>query len=89
MKSVLAILLSITLIGCSIVTPVKRSFPERPAGLSEGCPELQEATKDTKELSKLLDVVVVNYSTYYECRVKIEAWDEWYKEQKKIFDEVK
>jgi hypothetical protein len=89
MRSLLALLLAVTLVGCSLVTPVTRSFPDRPAGLKEDCPELQEATAETKELSKLLDVVVVNYSTYYECRVKIEAWDEWYQEQKKIFDEVK
>jgi hypothetical protein len=89
MKSLLTAVLALTLVGCSIVTPVKRNFPERPTELTKGCPELQEATKDTKELSKLLDVVVVNYSTYYECRVKMEAWDEWYNEQKKIFNEVK
>jgi hypothetical protein len=89
MRSLLALLLAVTLVGCSIVAPVKRNFPDRPAGLKEGCPELQEATAETKDLSKLLDVVVVNYSTYYECRVKIEAWDEWYQEQKKIFDSVK
>ena len=89
MKSLLTVVLALTLVGCSIVTPVKRNFPDRPAELTKGCPELQEATADTKELSKLLDTVVVNYSTYYECRVKMEAWDEWYQEQKKIFDEVK
>lgn len=89
MKSLFTVVLVLSLLGCSVVTPVKRTFPERPAELTKGCPELQEATADTKELSRLLDVVVVNYSTYYECRVKMEAWDEWYQEQKKIFDEVK
>jgi hypothetical protein len=88
MKSLLTAVLVLSLVGCSVVTPVKRNFPERPAELTKECPELQEATTDTKELSKLLDVVVINYSTYYECRVKMEAWAEWYQEQKKIFDEV-
>lgn len=89
MRSLLIAIAALTLVGCSVVTPVKRNFPAVPEELKTGCPELAEATKETKELSKLLDVVVVNYATYYECRVKVEAWQEWHKEQKKIFDEVK
>jgi hypothetical protein len=89
MKSLLTVLLAVSLVGCSVVTPVKRNFPDIPPELTKACPELEEASKETKELSKLLDVVVVNYTTYYECRVKIDAWLEWHKEQKKIFDSVK
>lgn len=88
MKSLFTVVLVLSLLGCSVVTPVKRTFPEHPAELAKECPELQEATADTKELSRLLDVVVINYSTYYECRVKMEAWAEWYQEQKKIFNKV-
>lgn len=88
MKSLLTSILLCSLVACSVVAPVKRNFPEHPAELAKECPELQEATADTKELSRLLDVVVINYSTYYECRVKMEAWAEWYQEQKKIFNKV-
>lgn len=89
MKTLLILISAVLLTGCLETVPVKRTFPDIPPELAKSCPELQEAARDTKELSKLLDVVVVNYSTYYECRVKIDAWLEWHKEQKKIFEQVK
>lgn len=89
MKKLFLLLPVFLLAGCLESVPVKRNFPDIPAELKTACPELEEATKETKELSKLLDVVVVNYTTYYECRVKVDAWLEWHKEQKKIFEEVK
>lgn len=73
------------LTGCLATAP---KFPNIPPELKTACPELQEAAKETQELSKLLDVVVVNYSTYYECRVKVDAWLQWHKEQKEIFDKA-
>jgi hypothetical protein len=36
-----------------------------------------------------MEIVVDNYSTYYECRVKVDAFLQWHQEQKKIFEEVK
>lgn len=89
MKKLLLLIPAMLLTGCLESVPVKRGFPDIPPELKVACPELQEATKDTKELSKLLDVVVVNYSTYYECRVKVDAWLQWHNDQKKIFEEVK
>jgi hypothetical protein len=89
MKRLLLLIPAILLAGCLETVPVKRTFPDVPPEIAKACPELQEATSDTKELSKLLDVVVVNYSTYYECRIKIDAWLQWHKEQKAIFDSVK
>ncbi len=81
----LLLLPTVLLAGCLTTTP---KFPDIPPELQKACPELQEATKDTKELSKLLDVVVVNYQTYYECRVKVDAWLQWHKDQKEIFDKA-
>jgi hypothetical protein len=81
----LAIIPALFLTGCLATAP---KFPAIPDELKTPCPELQEATKDTQELSKLLDTVVVNYSTYYECRVKVDAWLEWHKQQKEIFDKA-
>ena len=89
MKKLLLLVPAFLLAGCLESVPVKRSFPDIPPELTKACPELQEATKDTQELSKLLDVVVVNYTTYYECRVKVDAWLQWHQDQKKIFEEVK
>jgi hypothetical protein len=76
---------TLLLTGCLTTAP---KFPDIPEELKTACPELQEATKETQELSKLLVVVVVNYSTYYECRVKVDAWLQWHKQQKEIFNKA-
>lgn len=73
------------LTGCLTTAP---KFPDIPPDLQKACPELSEVVNGTVELSKVLDVVVVNYSTYYECRVKVDAWLEWHKQQKEIFDKA-
>jgi hypothetical protein len=83
MKNLLLIPVILMLSGCLATAP---KFPDVPAELLTSCPELNEVATETKELSKVLDVVVVNYSTYYECRVKVEAWTEWYKQQKNIYN---
>lgn len=76
---------AILLSGCLATAP---KFPDAPPELQRSCPELNEVAQGTKELSKMLDTVVVNYSTYYECRVTVDAWIEWHKQQKEIFDKV-
>jgi len=81
----LIISLVLCLSGCLSTAP---KFPEIPPELQKACPELNEVANGTKELSTVLDVVVVNYSTYYECRVKVDAWLEWHKSQKRIFNEA-
>jgi hypothetical protein len=83
MKSLFLIPVVILLSGCLATAP---KFPDAPPELMTKCPELNEVAGGTKELSKVLDVVVINYSTYYECRVKLEAWQEWHKSQKEIYD---
>jgi hypothetical protein len=39
--------------------------------------------------SQLLDRVVENYGSCHENAEKLRAWQEWYREQKKIFESVK
>jgi hypothetical protein len=85
MKLLFLILIALVLSGCLATAP---KFPDVPQELLTNCPELNEVQKGTTELSKVLDTVVVNYSTYYECRVKVEAWAEWYKQQKSIYDKA-
>ena len=83
----IAVLLSTLLLsGCLSTAP---KFPDVPEHLKSGCPELNEVANGTTELSKVLDTVVVNYSTYYECRVKVDAWLEWHKSQQKIYNDAK
>lgn len=37
--------------------------------------------------SEIVETVVENYSRYNELREKLISWQEWYKDQKKIFEE--
>lgn len=89
LPTVIAIILFVMLIclaGCSTVVPVTAKFPNKPNN-TELCPALDEA-KDNVKLSELTVTVAKNYSTYYECAVKVETWNEWYEKQKRIFEGV-
>lgn len=88
MNRLLIVLSVILLAGCGITTPVKRTFPEVPSELKQACPDLLQTTP-TEKLSDVLEVVTENYSQYHECRIKVDAWNEWYNTQKQIFDSVK
>ena len=87
MKYLVALTL-IFLSGCSTVVPVKINFPAAPEELTKPCPDLYKVEPGTKELSKTLEVVVKNYSKYHECRIKVDAWNEWYKDNKEIFESL-
>jgi hypothetical protein len=78
----------IVLSGCSTTVPVTVKFPEVPTELMSTCPDLKQ-TPPTSKLSDVLQVVTDNYSQYYECRVKLDSWIEWYKTQRTLFEELK
>lgn len=82
------LLLLILLCGCSTTVPVKAKFPDAPEALMEKCLPLVKLQENAK-LSDVAKNVSYNYSLYHECAVKNESWQEWYINQKKIFDEVK
>lgn len=84
----LALIPVVLLTGC-LATPVKRNFPEVPQELLTACPDLSAVSADTDKLSDVLKVVTANYGQYQECQIKVDAWTEWYKTQKQIFDSVK
>ena len=84
----LILALMIALSGCSTTVPVTVKFPEAPKELMSTCPDLKQ-TPPTSKLSDVLQVVTDNYSQYYECRVKLDSWIEWYKTQSKLFEELK
>ena len=82
------LLMPLLLAGC-LSTPVNRTFPAVPDDLKIACPSLQEVDSDTTKLSTVVTVVVENYGSYQECKIKVDTWIEWYKDQKRIFDSVK
>jgi len=73
--------------GCSTTVPVAAKFPEPPK-YTTPCPALQKLP-DGAKLSDVANTVTVNYSTYYECAVKVDQWAEWYEIQKRIFEGIK
>lgn len=82
------LLLVLLLTGCSTTVPVTSKFPEPPKYSLQTCPQLQ-LLKEGAKLSDVATTVTINYSTYYECAVKNDAWNEWYQIQKNIYESVK
>jgi len=88
MKKLIAVISLLALAGCSTTVAVKRNFPEAPEAIMVKCPDLAQL-KDDAKLSDVAKTVTLNYTAYYECGVKLDAWIEWYQTQKKIFETVK
>ena len=88
MKKYLILLVAL-LAGCSTTVPVTAKFPEAPKSLTEKCPELKKLDKENVSIVDLHTVVVENYTSYHECAIKVEVWNEWYLKQKEIFESIK
>ena len=82
------LLILLMLVGCSTTVPVTAKFPEIPDRLMQKCPQLEKLGNEAK-LSDISKTVTINYTTYYECAVKNDAWIEWYNIQKHIFEGIK
>ena len=82
------IILAFLATGCSTTVPVTAKFPNVPERLLVRCPQLEKLENEAK-LSDISKTVTNNYTTYYECAVKHDAFVEWYKIQKNIFESVK
>lgn len=83
----LLIALTVLVSGCSTTVPVTMKFPEKPADV-DACPQLKKLD-DSAKLSDVSTTLNNNYTTYYECSVKNDTWNEWYQTQKRIFEKVK
>jgi hypothetical protein len=84
----LTILFVVLLTGCSTTVPVVAKFPEVPQHLLVKCPQLNKVNDDAK-LSDIAKTITGNYTEYYSCAVKNDAWIEWYQLQKIIFEGIK
>lgn len=77
------ILASLFLAGCVNTMP---KWPDAPRVGT--CPKLDDAMPSEK-LSELLSTVTKNYGKYHECSARTEAWEQWYRDQKKIYEDAK
>jgi hypothetical protein len=87
MKKILIALCVVGLVGC-VSVPVTQKFPKANDSLQTPPPKLKEIP-DGAVASVIFDTVVENYGTYHEVATQLKGWQQWYVEQKKIFDGVK
>jgi hypothetical protein len=62
---------------------------KRPNGAIERCDSLRKIEGDKVAITEMLKVVVQNYGMYYECAAKVDGWNDWYQEQKRIYESIK
>ena len=85
---VLLFIVAVLVTGCSTAVPVAMKFPKPPGKAAMArCPNL-EKLPDSVKLSDISHVITINYTTYYECAIKADAWQEWYQVQKIIFEKA-
>ena len=87
MKKLLIISLVAVLAGCMTV-PVTQNFPKASDTLHGPPSALKEIPADSSA-TQVFDIVIENYGTYNEVANQLSGWQQWYVEQKKIFDGVK
>ena len=81
--------LALVLAAWSTPVPVSQRFPDVPKALVERCDSLRKIEGDKVAITEMLKVVVQNYGMYYECAAKVDGWNDWYTEQKRIYESVK
>jgi len=87
-KLILILIASLLLLcGCGKAKYIIE-FPMYPVSLETSCSELSLIKENEDKLSEVLVVVVDNYGKFHECKAKVDAWIEWHREQKKIFEEI-
>lgn len=81
--------LTLALSACTTIVPVAQTWPEPPGLHSmQPCPNLTKLPENPT-LSQVAKTVVGNYSEYYQCAVKLEAWQEWYQRHQIIHKRLK
>ena len=83
------IVLAFLITACSTAVPVTQNFPVAPAMLKEKCPELKTIQGEKISIVDFTKVVSENYTTYYQCAGRTDAWIDWYNQKKKIWEDAK
>jgi outer membrane lipoprotein-sorting protein len=85
---VIFIVLAFLITACSTAVPLTAGFPEAPAMLKEKCPPLKTIEGERVSIVDFTKTVSENYTTYYQCAGRTDAWIEWYNQQKKIWEDA-
>lgn len=93
MNKLSLLIVVLLLSGCSLFkqsVPIVPKFPDAVPELLKKCEELRKVDiHDKVAITDLLKVIVNNYTLYYECSTRVEGWQDWYNEQKKLFENIK
>jgi hypothetical protein len=81
----IVVLTAVLLTGCATVVPVRAKFPDAPELLMQKCPALTKLNDDPT-LSDVAKTVANNYTSYHECAVLVNGWQDWYQIQKNIYE---
>ena len=76
------------LAACSTAVPLTPGFPDAPGMLMEKCPELKTIAGEKTTIVEFTKTVSDNYTTYYQCAGRTDAWIDWYNQQKKIWEQL-
>ena len=85
---VIFIVLAFLITACSTAVPLTQSFPEAPVMLKEKCPPLKLIEGEKVSIVDFTKTVSENYTTYYQCAGRTDAWIDWYNQQKKIWEDT-
>jgi len=89
MKKLLLFCVAFTITGCTPITvPVTAKFPDAPPVLMEKCEPLDTITQEQIVFSDFLKTVTKNYTKHHQCAKMVEHWQDWYKQQKEIFESI-
>lgn len=82
------ILASVLFLSSCALAPVKHDFPKVPNSFLEQPKELK-IIPENSSFSVMLDAMLDNYTSYYMLAERIKSWQQWYLQQKQIFEEAK
>ena len=88
---VLILSFALFLSGCAMFqkpVPVAPQWPDVPLQLTKKCEELKSIAGEKISITDMMKVIIENYSLHYQCSTKVEGWNEWYEEQRKIYETV-
>ena len=92
MKKILLLLITFILSSCAYFkqpVPIVPKFPDPVPELMIKCNDLKTVQGEKVTITDMLKVIVENYTLYYECSTRVEGWQDWYTEQRKIFENIK
>ena len=87
MNILLTSIILVLVTGCSTIVPVRETWPAAPLELLTPAVNLTPLAADKKELSDLIENANNNFAQYYLLKDRFTAWQQWYNDQQKIYED--